>query len=96
VIMKAFAAKDAEIDRLNKRIDELLAEPLPPKTASSYGLRAVSKEEDVAGGGFQKAEPNESDLVAALAAMSPDDRAMLLTKAALQLPRPVTMVTAQQ
>jgi phage head maturation protease len=92
VIMKAFQAKDAEIDRLNKRIDELLAEPAPAKTAGSFGLVAVSKEDDASGNGLQKAEPNEGDLVAALSAMSEEDRALLLIKAARQLPRPVTFV----
>jgi HK97 family phage prohead protease len=95
VIMKAFAAKDAEIDRLRKRIDELLVEPLPPKTAGAYGFTAVSKEQDVAGNGFHKVEANEGDLVAALGAMSEEDRALLLIKAAQQLPRPVTMVPAR-
>jgi HK97 family phage prohead protease len=95
VIMKAFAAKDAEIERLQKRVDELLAEPAPPKTAGAYGFRAVSKEDDAGGACFQKRQANEDDLIVALGAMSEEDRAMLLIKAAQQLPRPVTMVQAQ-
>jgi phage head maturation protease len=92
IIMKALAAKDVEIDRLNKRIEQLLEEPAPPKTAGSYGLVAVSKEQDIAGNAsVQKATPNEGELVSALAAMHPDDRAMLLIKAAHQLPRPAVM-----
>uniref|UniRef100_UPI002624556A hypothetical protein n=1 Tax=Bradyrhizobium sp. TaxID=376 RepID=UPI002624556A len=96
VIMKAFASKDAEIDRLNKRIEEILAEPLPAKTAGQYGLIAVSKEDDAAGNGtIGKAAPAEQELVAALERMAPDERALLLTKAALMMPRPATMVPAR-
>jgi phage head maturation protease len=92
VIMKAFAAKDAEIDRLNKRIEELLAEPAPAKTAGSYGLVAVPKEDDAGGAqNMRKSEPSQDDLVAVLQAMPEEERALLLTKAALQLPRPVRM-----
>jgi phage head maturation protease len=94
IIMKAFAAKDAEIDRLAKRVVELEAEPAPPKTAGLMAI-AVSKEQDAGGGGLQKAEANEQDLVAALGAMSEEERALLLIKAAQQLPRPVTMVAAR-
>jgi phage head maturation protease len=95
VIMKAFAAKEAEIDRLRKRVDELLAEPAPPKTAGTHGLYAVSKEQDAGGTGLQKAQADENDLVAALQAMPEEERALLLIKASRQLPRPVTMVPAQ-
>lgn len=95
IIMKAFAAKDAEIDRLSKRIEELLAEPAPAKTAGAYGFIAVSKEQDVGGNGLQKTEASEQDLIAALQAMPDEERAMLLIKASLQLPRPVTMVPAR-
>ena len=92
-IMKAFAAKDAEIDRLNKRIEELLAEPAPSKCASGYALFAVSKEDDAGGASnVEKAAPSADDIAAALDAMSEEDRAILLIKAAQQLPRPVRMV----
>jgi phage head maturation protease len=92
LIMKAFAAKDAEIDRLNKRIDELLAEPLPPKTAGAHAVFAVSKEDDAGGAhNMRKAAPAEEDLVAALQAMPEEERALLLIKASQQLPRPVRM-----
>jgi Caudovirus prohead serine protease len=94
LILKAFAAKDAEIEALKKRVDELLETPLPPKTAGSYGLVAVSKEEDARGGGdMKKAAPSSEDLQKALEDMDPDERALLLTKAALRLPRAVAMVT---
>jgi HK97 family phage prohead protease len=97
ILMKAFAAKDAEIDRLQKRIAELLTEPAPPKTAGAYGLVAVSKEQDA--GGAQSLEktgaPSQEDIAKALSEMTEKDRAMLLIKAAQQLPRPVTMVQAQ-
>ena len=94
-ILKAIRERDDDIDRLNKRIDELLAEPAPPKTAGAYGFVAVSKEQDAGGGGLQKAEPAEQDLVAALQAMPEEERALLLIKASRQLPRPVSMVTAR-
>jgi phage head maturation protease len=93
-ILKIIRGKDDEIDRLNKRVAELLAEPAPPKTAGAYGLVAISKEADAGGtGALQKAQPDEQDLVAALGAMSEEDRALLLIKASRQLPRPVTMVS---
>jgi HK97 family phage prohead protease len=91
VIMKALQAKDTEIDRLEKRIEELLAEPAPPKTAGTFGFIAVSKEEDAGGAGAMgKTAPSEEDLAKALASMSEEDRALLLIKASRQLPRPVT------
>jgi hypothetical protein len=90
-IVKALRDRDDEIDRLNKRIEELLAEPAPPKTAGAYGLIAVSKENDAGGAGFQKRQANEDDLVAVLDAMPEEERALLLIKAAQRLPRPVTM-----
>lgn len=92
IIAKAFQAKDDEIDSLRKRIDELLAAPMPPKTAGAYGSVAVSKEEDSGGAqSFGKAAPSQDDIARALSEMSEEDRAMLLIKAAQQLPRPVTM-----
>jgi HK97 family phage prohead protease len=45
-ILKIIQSKDDEINRLNKRVEELLAEPTPPKTAGRYGFVAVSKEQD--------------------------------------------------
>jgi HK97 family phage prohead protease len=91
VIMKALQAKDTEINRLEKRIEELLAEPAPPKTAGTFRFIAVSKEEDAGGAGAMgKTAPSEEDLAKALASMSEEDRALLLIKASRQLPRPVT------
>jgi len=96
-ILKIIQAKDGEIDRLNKRIEELLAEPLPPKTAGAFVLVAISKEQDA--GGAQSLEktaaPSQDDIAKALSEMTEEDRAMLLIKAAQQLPRPVTMMRAQ-
>jgi phage head maturation protease len=96
IIQKAFAAKDAEIDRLEKRVAELLVEPAPAKTAGSFGLVAVSKEQDAGGAGaLEKTAPSEDDLAKALSQMSEEDRALLLIKASMQLPRPVMMVRAE-
>lgn len=88
IITKALRDRDDEIAGLRKRIDELLAEPAPPKTAGAFGLVAVSKEQDSGGG---KAPPSQYEVAKALSEMTDEDRAMLLIKAAQQLPRPVTM-----
>ena len=90
--MKIIGAKDDEIDRLNKRIEQLLAEPAAPKTAGAGGYFALSKEADAGGVGAFQPPPSEDDLAKALGAMSEEDRALLLIKASRQLPRPVTMV----
>lgn len=42
IIAKALQERDNRIEQLEKRIVELLAEPMPPKTAGAYGLVAVS------------------------------------------------------
>lgn len=92
IIAKALQAKDDEIDRLNKRIEELLAEPMPPKTAGAYGFVAVSKEQDSGGAqSFDRPPPSQDEIAKALSEMPNEDRAMLLIKAAQQLPRPVTI-----
>lgn len=91
LIMKVIQAKDDEIDRLNKRIEQLLAEPAPPKTAGAGSFFALSKEDDAGGTGAIQRPPSEEDLTKALGAMSEEDRALLLIKASRQLPRPVTV-----
>jgi phage head maturation protease len=91
-IMKIIQAKDTEIDRLNKRIEDLLAEPMPPKTAGAGGYFALDKADDAGGAGAFQRQPSEDDIAKALGAMSEEDRALLLIKASRQLPRPVTMV----
>jgi HK97 family phage prohead protease len=94
VIMKALQARDDEIDRLNKRIEDLLAEPVPAKTAGPYV--AISKEDDAGGAAtLGKTAPSEEDLAKALSTMSGEERALLLIKASRQLPRPVAMVSSQ-
>jgi HK97 family phage prohead protease len=91
-ILKIIQAQDAEIGRLTKRVEELLAEPMPPKTAGAFGLVAVSKEQDSGGAqSFGKAAPSQDEIAKALCEMTEQDRALLLIKAAQQLPRPVTM-----
>lgn len=96
-IMKVIHAKDAEIGRLSKRIEDLLNEPAPAKCAGAHAFFAISKEDDASGGPtLQKATPDTSDVAAALAAMPPEERALLLTKAALAMPRPATMVPVNQ
>ena len=95
LILKVIQAKDDEIDRLNKRIEQLLSEPAPPKTAGAGNYFALSKEDDAGGAGAFQRPPSEDDLAKALGAMSEEDRALLLIKASRQLPRPVTMVSTQ-
>jgi hypothetical protein len=71
-------------DRL-KKVEET---PLPPKTTVlPAGITAVSKADDSAGAGATaQTAMSQEEVQKALDAMSPDDRAMLLTKAALQRP----------
>lgn len=96
IIAKALQERDDKIERLEKRIVELLAEPAPPKTAGAYGFVAVSKEQDSGGAqSLGKAAPSQDDIAQALSEMTEEDRALLLIKAAQTLPRPVTMVQAR-
>lgn len=96
-LMKIFQQQGAEIDRLNKRIEELLAEPAPAKTAGTGTIFAISKEDDAGGAAsLGKSAPSADDLAAALAGMPEEDRALLLIKASRQLPRPVTMTMVAQ
>lgn len=90
IIAKALQERDNRIEQLEKRIVELLAEPMPPKTAGAFGFVAVSKEADVSGT-LEKKGPTQDDITKALSEMPNEDRALLLIKAAQALPRPVTM-----
>lgn len=79
------------IDDLTKRLAVVEASPAPAKTAGAMAT-AVSKEADA--GGAQSLEktaaPSQEDIAKALSEMTEEDRAMLLIKAAQQLPRPVS------
>ena len=105
-LIKAVAEKDDALTKLADRIEPLAKtvadlvaanaelakrfaeEPVAPKTAGAF---AVSKEDDAGGTqAVEKAAPTQEDIAAALDAMSEEDRAILLTKAALQMPRRVT------
>ena len=107
-LIKAVAEKDDALTKLADRIEPLAKtvadlvaanaelakrfaeEPVAPKTAGAF---AVSKEDDAGGTqAVEKAAPTQEDIAAALDAMSEEDRAILLIKAAQQLPRPVRMV----
>ncbi|HYA07495.1 MAG TPA: HK97 family phage prohead protease [Xanthobacteraceae bacterium] len=104
-LAKALAARDEALNKiterieplvktvesLGKRLTEIEEQPAPAKTAGA-GV-AISKEADSAGSASavaKSAGPATDDIAKALEAMSPEDRAMALIKAAQQLPRPVT------
>lgn len=71
---------------LRKRLEQVENEPAKPRTAGS--ARAIDKADDVTNGEPTKLTVTKSDMETYLAGMSEQDRAMLLTKAALQLPIP--------
>ena len=91
-LLKAVTALREENAALTKRIAHLEAQPMPPKTAGPGAhLASVSKGEDTAGPGGQRAASPSTDAVAKmLAEMAPEDRTMLLTKAAHATPIAVT------
>jgi phage head maturation protease len=95
----------AEIAEIKTAIDGALAKgiaeglekygnaPAPAKTASVF---AVSKEQDATGNAsLEKSEPSNEDIQKALAELPPEERALLLTKAALLMPRQAHFVTAR-
>ncbi|WP_315792250.1 HK97 family phage prohead protease [Bradyrhizobium sp. SZCCHNRI1002] len=90
---------EAEISDIKSAIDGALAkgiaeglekyasQPAPLKTAGAF---AVSKQQDAGGAAaLQTSAADENELVKALGAMSQEDRALLLIKAAQKLPRQV-------
>ncbi len=78
-LRKALDAVSPALAGLTKRIAALEAQPMPAKAA----LRALSKSAD--GGGDTL---NADDAVRSLAALSPEERALALTKLSLAHPRP--------
>jgi hypothetical protein len=78
----------AERAEFKEQLDKLLAEPMPPKAAAS-GFVMVEKVQD-AQGPDAAAEPKVDDIAKAIAAMSREDRAHLLMKAALSNPISIT------
>src|SRR5262249_52304412 len=81
------------IEDLSKRLESYANEPAPAKTAGTF---AVSKEEDASGAAaLEKVAPTEEDIQKALAEMPADERALLLTKAALRMPRQAHFVPAR-
>lgn len=72
------------IETLTKRLEQVENEPAQPRTAGS--ARAIAKSDDAANTETQTTTVSKSDVDAYLATLSDHDRAMLLTKAALQLP----------
>jgi phage head maturation protease len=78
----ALAASVAELaprlDAIAKTVVEIKNTPLPPLTRSTAGLTRVEKGQDGAPAG----EPDDAALMARIAAMTPDQQAMLLIKAA--------------
>jgi len=78
------------VEALGKRLLDVEATPMPPKTAGP-GATVIAKGVDAAGGASEpvKTIAAEDDLVKALAAMSNEDKALLLIKASRQLPMAV-------
>lgn len=80
------------LEGLTARLAKVEAEPAPAKTAGPLAKAEptpVSKEQDAGGPGTAAgtAVLSDEDVQKALDAMSPDDRALALTKAALRMPR---------
>jgi hypothetical protein len=69
---------------LKKRLEQVENEPAMPRTAGS--ARAIVKADDVANAEPKLGAVTKADMDSYLASLSDHDRAMLLTKAALQLP----------
>lgn len=92
-LAKAFEDLAATNADLAKRLAVVEAEPAAPKTA---GAMAVSKEQDAGGSAsLEKADAlSQEDITKALAAMSEDERGILLIKAAQTMPRRVDFRTA--
>jgi hypothetical protein len=101
-IAKAFAAASEQLAKVGEKlgqIDALVADvavikkaAMPARTA---GAHAVSKEQDASGSAAAAppasaaAAPTNEDIQKALDAMPAEERALLLTKAALSMPRAV-------
>jgi hypothetical protein len=87
-LAKALADMVLQIAPLTKRVAAIEAQPAPAKTAG-HGIAAVSKEADAAGGASGEAAKSMSpeDAKKMLDAMSEEDRALALIKAAHHFPR---------
>ena len=83
-VADALAPLKAQNEALEKRLEELAAEPKPAKGVA----KAIEK------GGA--AEPTDEELMAKFAAMSPDDQTKWLVKAALRNPQPIGRHPTQQ
>jgi hypothetical protein len=70
------------------RLDKILREPMPAKCAAS-ALLAVSRDEDAKGAAATPA-PDVESVAKVIAAMPQEDRALLLMRAALSNPIPIT------
>jgi hypothetical protein len=73
---------------LIERLDKILAEPMPAKCAAS-GFVMLDKVDD-AKGVVSTPAPNVEDVAKVIAAMPQEDRALLLMRAALSNPIPIT------
>jgi len=73
---------------LIERLDKILAEPMPAKCAAS-GFVMIDKSDD-AKGVVSTPTPNVEDVAKVIAAMPQEDRALLLMRAALSNPIPIT------
>lgn len=75
------------VEELHARLAVMEKQAVPAKTTTSF---ARSKEEDVSGERAERAPAvSEEDVQKALAALSEEERSMIVLKAALAMPRPV-------
>lgn len=70
----------ATVESLSDRLAKVEAQPAPPKAAAGAVSKAVSKEEDAAGGNAAGA-PDADAIAKAFAALSPEERTIALIKA---------------
>jgi len=90
-LLKTVGGLTETLDTLSKRVQQLADTPMPAKTitkAADPALVSVSKEQDASGSTrisemAKAAVPTEDEVRQALAAMSEDERTMLIMKASL-------------
>jgi HK97 family phage prohead protease len=81
------AGELAEARTEMEQLKKSLVEPAPAKTAGAFAFVAISKQQDAAGAAALQKAASVGDLVEALSAMDPEERALLLIKASHQLPQ---------
>lgn len=92
-LTKRLDAKDAQIDVLTKRLEEVALQPAPPKTLGpGVALASIEKGTDAAGAPADRvAAPSDEEVQKALDSMTPEDRALALIKATHRFPRHIAV-----